>query len=367
MGAYLSLMGELEAAVQSGSRDKRIDTLRRITDLFLVAPAKLSPEQIGVFDEVLTHLVERVETKARTELAKRLASIEEAPNDVIQRLARDDEIAVAGPVLAQSTRLSTTDLIDIAQQKGQDHLLAIAGRDRLQEKLTDVLVNRGNRDVVCTLATNSGAAFSKTGYSKLVKRADGDESLTELLGRRFDIPIQLFRELLISATEAVRVRLLASVDADQQDVIRRVLADVSIEISDEVPIARNVEAAKRLLQMMQETGRLNEAEIMTFARHMKYEEVIAGIAMLCSVPFDLIDRLVHSDRSDALLVPCKAAGLGWATVRAIMELRSTRRSTSEHEFESAAAEFIKLSTPTAARVLRFWQVRQTAQAPTPAQ
>src|ERR1700731_2003091 len=117
MTAQQSLMDELEAAVQSGSRDKRIDALRRITDLFLAAPAQLNVEQIGVFDDVLTHLVERVETKARAELAKRLAPVAEAPNEIILRLARDDEIAVAGPVLAQSTRLTASDLVDIAQKK----------------------------------------------------------------------------------------------------------------------------------------------------------------------------------------------------------------------------------------------------------
>jgi uncharacterized protein (DUF2336 family) len=324
MTAQQSLMDELEGAVQSGSREKRIDALRRITDLFLAAPAQLNAEQIGVFDDVLTHLVERVETKARAELAKRLAPVVEAPNEVIQRLARDDEIAVAGPVLTQSTRLTTSDLVDIARQNGQGHLLAIAGRDLLEERVTDVLVDRGNRDVVQTLAANTGAAFSQSGYAALVKRADGDETFVEKLGRRLDVPLALFRELLLRATEAVRARLLASASEDQRDVIMRVLADISHEISDETPNARNVEDAKRLLQMMKETGRPNEAEIMTFARHMKYEEMIAGVAMLCSVPFDLIDRLTHSDRSDALLVPCKAAGLRWATVRAILQLRSTR-------------------------------------------
>jgi uncharacterized protein (DUF2336 family) len=362
MTAQQSLMDELEGAVQSGSREKRVDALRRITDLFLAAPAQLNAEQIGVFDDVLTHLVERVETKARAELAKRLAPVAEAPNDVIQRLARDDEIAVAGPVLTQSTRLTTADLVDIAQKKGQGHLLAIAGRDSLEERVTDVLVDRGNRDVMQTLATNSGAVFSQSGYAELVKRAEGDETLVEKLGRRLDIPLALFRDLLRRATEAVRGRLLASVSQDQRDVIMRVLADISSEISNEAPIARNIEDAQRLVMMMKETGRLNEGEIMSFARHMKYEEMIAGIAMLCSVPFDLIDRLTHSDRSDALLVPCKAAGLRWATVRAILQLRSTRHPTAEHEIEAASAEFEKLSAPTAARVLRFWQVRQIAQA-----
>lgn len=359
MASHQSLLGELEEVIQSGSRDKRIVTLRRITDLFLVGPAQLNAEQIEVFDDVLTHLVERVETKARAELAMRLAPIEQAPNDLIRRLAHDDEIAVAGPVLKQSKRLSTTDLIDIAQKKGQAHLVAIAGRGQIEERLTDVLVDRGNRDVMHVLVANSGAEFSYSGYSTLVQRASRDETLAEKIGRRLDIPIQLFRELLLRATETVRARLMASASEDKQELIRRVLANISNEIDREAPIARDVAGAQRLVHVMHEAGRLNEAEILTFARRAKYEEVMAGLALLSGVPFDLIERLKQSEQTDALLVPCKAAGLSWTTVRAVLETPSMRHPISEHEIENAAAEFKKLSRTTARRVLRFWQVRQT--------
>jgi uncharacterized protein (DUF2336 family) len=122
MSAPLSLMNDLEAAVQRGSREKRVNALRRITDLFLVAPARLNDAQIHLFDDVLTHLITRVEVKARTELARRLAPIEQAPAEMVRNLAHDDEIAVAGPVLTESRRLTTHDLVGIAQHKGQTHL-----------------------------------------------------------------------------------------------------------------------------------------------------------------------------------------------------------------------------------------------------
>jgi uncharacterized protein (DUF2336 family) len=359
MQAQQSLMDELEEAVQSGSRERRVDTLRRITDLFLVAPAQLDDEQIGIFDDVLTHLVARVETRARAELADRLAPIAHAPADVIKRLAHDDEIAVAGPVLAQSTRLTTEDLVSIAQQKGQAHLRAIAGREKIEERVTDVLVTRGNSEVVHAVAVNSGAAFSDSGYSTMVKRAEGDESLVEKLGRRIDIPAGLFRALLLRATEAARTRLIAAVGPERQDEIRKIVVSISQEMERETPAARNFDDAQRLISLLQETGRLNESEIVTFAKHEKYEETMAGLAALCAVPLELIERLAQSGRTDALLVPCKAAGLGWATVRAILDLRSRHNAIADHDMEIAMTEFAKLSTPTAARVLRFWQVRQT--------
>jgi len=49
-----------------------------------------------------------------------------------------------GPVLTNSTRLTTRDLVEIAQTRGQDHLLAFPGA-RIEADVTDVLLNRGNK------------------------------------------------------------------------------------------------------------------------------------------------------------------------------------------------------------------------------
>src|SRR5438477_7755005 len=106
-----SIISELEDAVTGGSSAKRVSTLRRVTDLFLHDGERLNDEQVKVFDDVLCFMIARVETRARAELAKRLAPVHYAPFEVIQQLAFDDEIAVAGDVLANSSRLGTETLI----------------------------------------------------------------------------------------------------------------------------------------------------------------------------------------------------------------------------------------------------------------
>src|SRR3954469_16328769 len=122
-----SIISELEEAVRTGSPEQRVETLRQVTTLFLHDGERLSEEQVKVFDDVLCVLIARVETRARAELGARLAPIDYAPFEVIQHLARDEEIAVAGNVLIKSSRLRTSDLVEIASTKSQDHLLAISG------------------------------------------------------------------------------------------------------------------------------------------------------------------------------------------------------------------------------------------------
>ena len=161
---------------------------------------------------------------------------------MIRRLARNDEIAVAGPVLTQSARLTSDDLIEIAGSKSQQHLLAISGRRELEETVTDVLIERGDRETVHRLARNAGARFSENGFTTLVRNAESDESLAEKLGLRLDIPLRMLRDLLLKATEAVRAKLLSLAPAETRDEIQRVLAKISNEVGREATAVARLHA-----------------------------------------------------------------------------------------------------------------------------
>jgi uncharacterized protein (DUF2336 family) len=119
------------------------------------------------------------ETRALSELSKRLAPVENAPPEVIQKLARNDAIVVAGPVLAQSARLTSEDLIEIANTKSRAHLLAISERTYLDEDVTDCLLGHADGEIANRLAKNAGARFSEMGFTALIKHAEADEQLAK--------------------------------------------------------------------------------------------------------------------------------------------------------------------------------------------
>jgi uncharacterized protein (DUF2336 family) len=355
-----SLIIELEDAVHSSSAEKRVETLRRVTDLFLGEADRLNDEQIGVFDDVLGQLIHRIETKALAELSSRLAPIHSAPIDVIRRLARHDEITVAGPVLSASPRLTSDDLIEIAKTKSQSHLLAISGRGQLEETVTDVLLIRGDREVASRLATNSGARFSETGFATLVKAGESDAALAEKVGLRLDLPIRLLRELLLKATEAVRSRLLALATPENQNEIRRVLGTICSEIGHEVTAPRDFNKALALVLSMQKEGQLNEAALLLFANARRYEETVAALSLLCGASIEIIKPVMKAVQPEGLLIPCKAADLKWATVSAILKNRVAHHSISDEAIAHCKSNFIALSKATAQRTLRFWMVRNSA-------
>ncbi len=116
---------------------------------------------------------------------------------------------MARPLLTHSERLDDDTLIVGAKTKSQEHLLAISQRKMLSEGVTDVLVERGNQQVVVSTAANSGARFSEFGYSKLITRAGADDELALTVWSRPEIPREHLLTLFATASEAVRLKLEA--------------------------------------------------------------------------------------------------------------------------------------------------------------
>jgi uncharacterized protein (DUF2336 family) len=357
MAANLSLIPELEEVVQHGSREKRVETLQRITSLFLDGASRYNDEHVELFDDVFGLLIDEIETKARAELSSHLAPVSNAPVKVLRTLANDDDIAVAGPVLKLAPRLPEADLIDVAQTKSQAHLQAISARRALNEAVTDVLVQRGDREVARRVAGNRGARFSETGFSGLVKRAEDDGILAEKVGMRPDIPAPMFRDLLTKATAVVHRRLLASATPEVRAEICDVLAKVAQEVGARVG-PRDYRAAQRVVLGLHQAGRMNEAALAAFCSESKYEETVVALAALAKVPINVADRLMGGERPDPVLILCKAAGLSWPTVKALIMARPHATGTSTQGLDAAFANYGRLSASTAQRVVRFWQARQ---------
>src|SRR5262245_33384011 len=356
--ARKSLIEELEHALTTGSHQQRAETLRRITDLFIVSARDLNDQVTQIFDDVMGMLVEAIETKVRAELSERLAPISNAPSNVIRRLARDDEIAVAGPVLAQSTRLTPTDLVTIAETKSQAHLLAISGRDAIEPVVTDVLVHRGDDSVVRNVVANPGASFSDSGFGVLVRRANEDEAVSERLARRTDIPPHLFCSLLVQATEAVRKRLLAIAPPEVKADVNRVVSRVSEELAaGSGGIKRDYAGAIHRCLIDHQAGRLGEREVAAFAEMRQFEDTVASLSLLSGVPVDLIERAINSDRLEPTLILCRAAGLCFATTRTVLMVRPKNQARLSEDVGEAEADFKKLAVATAKKITQFWLTR----------
>lgn len=354
-GAKNPIIDEIETALAGGSSDKRAKVLMSVTDLFLGGAAKFSDSDAKLFDDVMGHLVDHVERGALAEISARLAPIDNAPVQTIQRLARNDAIGVSGPILATSKQLSDDDLIEIAKTKSQVHLATIARRPVLNQAVTEVLVDHGDNEVANVVATNAGAQFSKLSMAKLVMRADGDDRLASSIFQRRDISPDLFRHLLTQATDEVRAKLFASARPDQKEAVAQILNEVSAGIGRSVHTSRATDARKIVAEFSQDTD-LTRTKILEFARLKNTLEMIAALSVLSGVPFEQVDKLVHAAGDFGLVVLCKSISLDWNTAFAVFSTRAPKLPTSS--YETLHAQFSELSVSAARHLIRFWQGRQ---------
>jgi uncharacterized protein (DUF2336 family) len=355
-----TLINELEEALSNGSVERRAKTLRRVTDLFVFGSAHFSEVHVALFDNIFGRLISDIEASARAALAVRLASIPNAPPTMTRNLAFDDAIEVAAPVLKESPVLDNATLVENASTKSQQHLLAISQRKFLPESVTDVLVERGNREVALSTIRNKGAKFSDAGFVRLIKRSEGDDEFAESFGSRPDIPRPHLLKFLTKASHAVRMKLEREHPHLAED-IQQVVADVANAIQME-NAARDYQAARMLVDSIKVSGRLGETEVEAFARSGRFEETCAAIAALCDLPISVIERAMVQDDPGTILIAVKAAGLSWIAAKAVLILRAGKRGISQHALEECMVNFTRLKQSTAQRVIEFQRHRQRASA-----
>lgn len=367
--AQLSVVDEVDAAINNGSTERCLETAKRVADLFLASAGSFNSEQIELFDGVLERLIKTIEIRAIADISARialaemstqLAPVAQAPPAAVRRLARHDEISVAGPVLKESARLSNEDLVEIAKTKGEQHLLAVSGRWWLKEVVTDALLARRYPSVSRRIVSNPGARVSAAGFAIVVAQAESDSELAVETGVRIDLPPGLRNQLLRHATEEVRSRLLSRAPPHLFEEIRNAIAAVAAGVNREMSKARDFTAAQHFVAQLADKGELNEAALFGFAKQRKYEETVAALAQLSQSTIEVVRPLMQSLRDDGLLIPCRAAELGWDTVAAVLETRFSTGTMGPHELAKARAQFAKITPDDARRTLRFWQVRSAS-------
>jgi len=351
-----SFLRDLDEAVTRGTPESRARALWHTTNLMIAG--RFSEDEIWTFGEVVTRLADEIEVAARAQLSQRLARFDRAPVNVIHKLAFDDSIEVAGPVLRESKRLEPYALVANVCTKSQTHMLAISKRESLPERVTDELVTRGNDDVVNSVARNNGARFSDFGFLHMITRAEGDSILAEQLGLRKDIPRHVFQQLIAKASNDVKDRLERERPEMAKD-IQSSVTDVAGALQSKFgPVSRSHFVAKRVVATQHRLGNLNESSISTYARSHRLDEVTIGMSLLCALPGDVIERALLDKNRETLLILAKALDFSWETTMALLFLGAKDHRITAQDLRDLENEYGRLNIETSRSVLAFYQSRK---------
>jgi uncharacterized protein (DUF2336 family) len=356
MVEYASLLADLEDAVSKGSAESCLRALWHATDTLIAG--SYSEAQIATFGEIIGRLADEIEVDARVQLAAKLARSSNAPFAIVGKLASDDEIDVAGPVLRRSERLDVAALLACASSKGQRHLLAICERKQIPEAVTDILVVRGSRDVVTAVAANDGAQFSLSGFQILVRRAEGDAILAESVGLRKDIPEHLFHQLIAKASAEVKERL-ARERPDMEREIFGIVTDLAGAIHARFgPASKDYFAARRTVAKLHECGKLNEDQVFEFAYSLKFNETAVALSLLCAIPIDIVERTLVDRNREPVLILAKALGFSWGTTMSLLFLGAPNYRITAGDLDRMKVDFVRLKLETCLRVLTVYRSRK---------
>ena len=362
MIANQSLVDELETAIAGSDIGRRAVMLRRVADLFASTSRDLSNEQAALFDDVMHQLVDEIETSARACFAAYLAQSPAAPSRILRQLALDDVIDVARPVLSHSEQLDEMTLAEGARSKSQAHLLAISTRKFIPESVTDILVERGNREVALSTARNPGASFSEFGFSSLVRRSSGDDDLAVCTWSRREIPRQHLLKLFADASDALKRRLSKEDPrkaAAMAEIVTRAAGQLQTKTRE---TSADFAEASALVQSLDHAGKLDETALYDFASSEMFAETVLALSVICDLPVGLVERALVEQRSEQVLVLAKAVGMTWKTTKAILLLQApAERSTAD--LERLLETFLRLKPETAQQAVQFYRLRERSLTP----
>ena len=343
---------------KEASSEGRQELLREVTNMFMDNPqGNLSEKEVQYFGDIMGRLVFEMEMKVRQHLAETLSAVNQAPPDLITKLA-NDEIEVARPVLMKSGVLQDADLLRIVKANSQEHLQAVSMRERVSERVADAIVEKGNNTVLGTLASNAGAEISENAMETMVTRSeDGDGVLQEALVKRQDIPPELLKKMYNHVSQALRDHILstgADIDESQVDV----LMDDTQKWFDSEEAAQGASEAEKFILRKETINQLDPKLLLKLVREGKLPEFIAGVSRLCKIDLATARQAVFDESGEKLAVVCKSLEVDSQMFSQFVDFLDTENKRDEGDKKILVGVYSRITAQAAQRAMRFLRTRQ---------
>lgn len=354
----MSTFEEMEELAKDGSKEGRRQLLRSVTDLFLENLDDSTDEQGDAFGDIVSRVLDDVVEEARAEFATRVSTVEQFPKDIVLKLAWDT-FEVASPILEHSPVLTDEDLIGVANEQSEDHLMAISRRAELRESVTDVLIERGSDGVIHSVAANPGAQFSPEGYGTLATKAQDDKKLQATLVGRADVTQDVASQLEPFLGAQLKKRLAKSLKESNGDVTSLVARAKERVEQALVGKKRDKADVEKLIAQVEE-GKLTISEaaqkLATEKRPMPLSTLIAAMAEL---PDKMIANAMLKVNGMPIAITCRALKISPEAFEEITKMRCGVLRLPDSTGERLASQYGDLDEEDAERTLRFLKVRQS--------
>ncbi len=298
---------DVNRLAQDPSPAARANTAVKLAQKF--NPVTLTPAELQLAEQIFRIMARDAEVAVREALAANLKHNSLLPHDVALALAQDVE-SVALPILTVSEVLTSDDLIEIVASQGQPARLdAIAGRKRLDARVTSAIVDVSPSEaVIAKLLSNPGADFAEATLHKVVDTYGNSEAVQEPLIYRETLPVTITERLVTRVTERLQTHLLFK---------HKVSPDVALELvlhtreRATVGLAMGVGEAGlvALVRQLKDNGKLGVSIVVRAICMGNLRFFEHAIAALADVPIGNARTLIHDAGKRGLQTVWAKAGL----------------------------------------------------------
>ncbi len=355
-----SRLHDLIKLAQEPSSERRRELMRNVTDMFFTTDPPHGSAEMSLFDDVLGQLAGDMEAAVRAELAERMAASAKPPLRLIRRLAQDDSIEVARPVLQGSSALTDDDLLAVATSRGQDHLRAISQRETVSTVVSHAIVTHGDDTTLGVLLRNQGAELSRETHEVVIDRAQENPDLHEAVVGRRNVPPDLLNEMYFVVEARLRSQILeknAGIDPAELDAAlasgrKRVAAGDGALPADYTAVEAEVRAlAKR--------NGLTPPVLAGMLRNRETTKFLISLCELADIDFHTARRILDKRELDALAIVCKAADFDRSLFLTFAVLILDRETNAMGRASEYGELYASLTREVAQRTVRFWRLRRT--------
>jgi uncharacterized protein (DUF2336 family) len=262
--------------------------------------------------QVLEILAEDQVPQIRAIIADEIKHLHNVPKRLINRLAEDAEITVAGPILEYSPLLTDEQILQIVTSGLKGGLLeAVARRKNVSSRISQAVVDQDEDPATAELLRNQTAEISEKLMEEIAMQAETKPALQLPLVDRRSLSKATLRRIATFVSAALVERMISSNKLEEKLAHEiRLAVRERIDAGDTEEERQKSDADAKTANKLFKAGKLDEYAVLDAIDEANVEFLQRSYELLTGLSADHVERMLQSGSAKGLCALAWKAGHG---------------------------------------------------------